>query len=263
MAHTLIVVGLFAALMLLGISFPLRAERGTRGRRVARTLTLAAFSFGILLVAQAPLLEALAKWESAHGYGVLRFVPGSGWLRFAIAFLFLDYTLWVWHWLNHKVPFLWRFHLVHHVDRDLDTSTGVRFHFGEMTLSIGFRAAQVAILGGDLALVNAWQSALFACVLFHHSNLRLPARFDAALTWLIVTPRMHGIHHSDVHAETDSNWSSLLTIWDRLHRTLRLDVEQARIAIGVPAYSSESDVTLEKIVALPFREQRDDWRGAR
>ena len=173
--------------------------------------------------------------------------------------MLLDYTLWWWHWANHRVPFLWRFHLVHHVDRDLDASTALRFHFGELALSLPVRAAQMAIIGVDSQTLWLWQTILFASILFHHGNLRLPVRLERVLVRLIVTPRMHGIHHSNRRDETDSNWSSLLSAWDYLHRTMRLDVAQPEITIGVPAYSDPSDVTLGKMLLLPFRRQRRDW----
>jgi sterol desaturase/sphingolipid hydroxylase (fatty acid hydroxylase superfamily) len=171
----------------------------------------------------------------------------------------LDYTLWWWHWATHRVPFLWRFHLVHHVDRDLDASTAIRFHFGELTLSIPYRILQVLLIGVDARGLWLSQTILFASILFHHSNARLPARIERLLVRLIVTPRMHGIHHSDSEEETNSNWSSLLSAWDFLHRTSRLDVPQESITIGVPAYDDPHDVTLGKILALPFQHQRNDW----
>jgi sterol desaturase/sphingolipid hydroxylase (fatty acid hydroxylase superfamily) len=136
--------------------------------------------------------------------------------------------------MNHHVPMLWFFHRVHHLDRDLDVSTGVRFHPGEMALSSFFRAAQVRILGVDERTLRIWQRMLLISILFHHSNLRLPEKSDRVLTNAIVTPRMHGIHHSDREEETNSNYSSLFTIWDRLHGTLRLDRPQEEITIGAP-----------------------------
>ncbi len=247
------------ALALIERRFPLRRGRTSSLVRWTRNATLAALSIAIIAAFQSPALDAVARRLAEQGWSA-RSLHGS--LRAAelvLGFLFLDYTLWIWHRLNHEVPFLWRFHLVHHVDRDLDASTGVRFHFGEIGLSIGFRALQLAFIGGDLELLGAWQSALFASILFHHSNVRLPARLDRSLAVLIVTPRMHGIHHSHVREETDSNWSSLLTIWDRLHGTLRLDVPQDDVTIGVPAWDDERDVSLARIVAMPFREQRADW----
>jgi sterol desaturase/sphingolipid hydroxylase (fatty acid hydroxylase superfamily) len=100
-------------------------------------------------------------------------------------------------------------------------------------------------------------------ILFHHSNLELPLAIERCLGRVFVTPRMHGIHHSQVHSETDSNWSSGLTVWDWLHGTLELNVPQSRITIGVPAYQDPNDVTLPKMVVLPFGPQRPYWKTAR
>jgi sterol desaturase/sphingolipid hydroxylase (fatty acid hydroxylase superfamily) len=115
------------------------------------------------------------------------------------------------------------------------------------------------MIGGDLALLGAWQGAILASVLFHHSNVRFPERLERVMTLLIVTPRMHGIHHSDRIGETNSNWSSLLSVWDFLHRTFRLDVPQESITIGVPAYRRAHDVSIGEILIMPFRPQRDAW----
>ena len=161
--------------------------------------------------------------------------------------------------MNHRVPMLWRFHLVHHVDRDLDASTGLRFHFGEMGLSSLFRLAQVRLLGVGPEATSLWQFLLILSVLFHHSNIALPRRVDRALTRVLVTPRMHGIHHSDYASETNSNWSSLFTFWDFLHGTFEEDIPQDAIEIGVPAFQRPEDVTIERITTLPFRERGNDW----
>jgi sterol desaturase/sphingolipid hydroxylase (fatty acid hydroxylase superfamily) len=174
----------------------------------------------------------------------------------------LDYTLYLWHVLTHRVPLLWRFHLVHHVDLDLDASTALRFHFGEMALSVPYRLLQVALIGADPAAVALWQVLLVASILFHHSNVRLPAGLERVLVRVIVTPRMHGIHHSDFENETHSNWSSLLSAWDYLHGTLVLSVPQAEVAVGVPPYREPRQVTLGKMLALPFRARGEHWRDA-
>src|SRR5262249_17748937 len=104
-----------------------------------------------------------------------------------------------------------------------------------------------------------WHSAFFLSVLFHHSNLRLPEALERRLLWVMVTPRMHGIHHSTVQQQADSNWSSGLSLWDRLHGTLRLEVAQEAVTIGVPAYRRAADLSLARLVALPFGEQRPSW----
>ncbi len=172
---------------------------------------------------------------------------------FVLALLLLDYTLYLWHVLTHKVPPLWRFHRVHHADLDLTASTAIRFHGGEMLLSVPWRAAQVLLIGVRPAELAAWQRATLLEIVFHHANLRLPPRVERALGLFVVTPRMHGIHHSVVRDEMDSNWSSGLTLWDALHGTLRRDVPQAALTIGVPAPRDPADLTLPRLLALPFR----------
>jgi len=256
----LVIVGVFA-MMLCGEALrPLRARVEPKLRHTIRNLATGGISLAIVTLLQAPLLVPVAKWAEQHDIGIVR------WLRIPqpwsvlAAIILLDYTLWWWHRASHMVPVLWRFHLVHHVDLDLDSSTALRFHFGELTLSIFYRAAQIVVIGADPFSVWLWQTILFASILFHHGNLRLPPALERMLVRVLVTPRMHGIHHADRRERTDSNWSSLLSIWDRLHRTLRLDVPDEQIRIGVPAYRSREDVSFGRVQVLPFIPQRDDWR---
>lgn len=254
----------FGLLLLLVLEWkrPLRREVESKPRRVMRNLTTGGIAFAAITLVQTPLLVPAARWVTEHGFGLLNLLGLTGWLKTVFGVLLLDYTLWHWHWINHKVPFFWRFHLVHHVDLDLDVSTALRFHFGEFLMSVGYRILQVAVIGADMLSVTVWQALLVASILFHHSNTRLPARVERFLVRLIVTPRMHGIHHSTRVNETNSNWSSLLSAWDYLHRTAVLNVPQKEVVIGVPAYQKKERVTLGKILALPFRKQREDWRAA-
>jgi sterol desaturase/sphingolipid hydroxylase (fatty acid hydroxylase superfamily) len=141
---------------------------------------------------------------------------------------------------------------VHHVDLGLDASTAVRFHFGELALSVPWRAAQVAAIGVAESDLRLWQQLVLVSVLFHHSNLCLPPRVERLLRLVVMTPRLHGIHHADVEAIRDANWSSGLTIWDALHGTLRTDVPQETITIGVKGYEEREQVTLPRVLALPF-----------
>lgn len=174
--------------------------------------------------------------------------------------LLLDYTLYLWHILLHKLPWLWRCHQPHHIDLDLDTSTALRFHFTELLASVPWRAGQIVSIGVSPLALSVWQTATIVEVLFHHSNFRLPIGVERWLCRLIVTPRMHGIHHSVVPEEQNANWSSGLTVWDWLHGTLRLNIPQDEITIGVPAYLNPQDVTLPKVLAMPFQEQRPSFR---
>ena len=253
---------LFLVLLVLEGRRPLRRVVEPRPRHVARNLGIAGLGLAVLNLLQTPLLVPVAEWARREHVGLLNWVTLPRAAEVAAAVLLLDYTLWHWHWLTHRVPFLWRFHLVHHVDLDLDSSTALRFHFGEMMLSVPYRLAQVVVIGADPAAVALWQVLLVASILFHHSNLRLPAGLERVLVRLVVTPRMHGIHHSDYENETNSNWSSLLSAWDWIHGTLVLSVPQREVAIGVPSYRDPREVALGQALALPFRRQRADWREA-
>jgi sterol desaturase/sphingolipid hydroxylase (fatty acid hydroxylase superfamily) len=207
-----------------------------------------------------PVVLPLAAAVERAGFGLVPRLALPRPLGAILALLLMDYTLYVWHVLTHRVPFLWRVHLVHHVDRDLDASTALRFHAAEIAVSVPWRAAQVALIGLGPAELVAWQALTLTSVLFHHANVRLTPAVERALGWVVMTPRLHGIHHSVVREETDSNWSSGLTLWDRLHGTLRADVLQSAVTIGVPAYRDAEDVRLARVLLLPFRAQRPSWR---
>lgn len=254
-----VVGGCFGLLLVAETLGSLRPTVESKLRHVIRNLTTGGVSLAILTLLQTPILIPASRWAEAHHVGLLNWVQWPPALEIIITVVLFDYTLWFWHRATHTVPFLWRFHLVHHVDLDLDASTALRFHFGELTLSIAYRVVQIVVVGASSFSVWVWQTILFASILFHHSNLRLPIGVERVLTRLIVTPRMHGIHHSTCLNETNSNWSSLLSCWDYLHRTIELDVPQKDVTIGVPVYRDRRDVTIGKILLLPFRRQRADW----
>jgi sterol desaturase/sphingolipid hydroxylase (fatty acid hydroxylase superfamily) len=149
---------------------------------------------------------------------------------------------------------------VHHIDPDLDVSTGFRFHFGEVLFSTIFRVVQVTSIGVPFFTFAAYELVFQAGTLFHHSNLRLPIRFERLLNTLMVTPRMHGIHHSQVRNETNSNYGVVFPWWDWLHRTVGLNIPQSKIEIGIPGYTSPDDNKLWRTFILPFVKQREYWR---
>jgi sterol desaturase/sphingolipid hydroxylase (fatty acid hydroxylase superfamily) len=256
-----LVIGAFAALAWLERRRPLRcAVVEPKLRREARNLAVAGAGALMLQLAEAPVVAPLARLVERRGWGLLKRVGLPVWLEVTLAVVLLDYTLYVWHVLTHRVPLLWRCHVVHHADLELDASTALRFHFGELALAVPWRAAQVVLIGVTPQALSIWQTLLLLSIMFYHSNVRLPFEIERRLNRLVVTPRMHGIHHSCVKVETDSNWSSGLTIWDWLHGTLRLDVPQADINIGVPAYRAPMELTLGKILTMPFGPERPTWQ---
>lgn len=255
-----LVMGAFGALVWLERRRPLRSNVEPKLRRTARNLTVAGISAVALQLTETPVALGLASLVQRYDVGLLKLVRLPAWLETTLAIVLLDYTLYVWHVLTHKVPFLWRFHLVHHVDLDLDASTALRFHFGELAVSVPWRMVQVIVIGVSPLSYLTWQIFVFLSILFHHSNVELPIRLEKWINRVFVTPRMHGIHHSIIREETNSNWSSGLTFWDRLHGTLLLNVPQSEITIGVPAYRRPADVQLLKILPMPFCKQPSSWQ---
>jgi sterol desaturase/sphingolipid hydroxylase (fatty acid hydroxylase superfamily) len=254
------IAAFFGVLAWLERARPLRREVEPKVVRVSRNLSFAAIAALTVQAIEMPLVLPLAAATTERRWGVAQYVPGPPWIAAAVALLLLDYTLYVWHVLTHRVPFLWRLHVVHHADRDLDASTALRFHAAELAASVPWRAAQVVAIGVSPEVLLLWQSCVLASILFHHANVRLPPAVERALNLVVVTPRMHGIHHSNVREHTDSNWSNLLSVWDRVHGTFRADVPQEAITIGVPAYARPDDVSLAKVLALPFVDQPPSWQ---
>lgn len=242
----LLIAGLFSCLLQAERRRPLRRPGWPKARRVARNLTLAATGAMALSVASRPIVEPLSRFVERRRWGLARLPPAVG---VPAAVLLLDYTLFLWHILTHRVPGLWRFHRVHHADLDLDASTGLRFHFGELVLSVAFRSAQVGLLGVGPLPLGLWQTLVLISILFHHSNVELDPELERKLSAILVTPRLHGIHHTATVEDTSSNWSSGLTLWDRLHGTLRRRGTPA--AIGAPG--QRSPLSLGGALADPFR----------
>jgi len=255
-----VALGTFGALYLLENRRPLRRSVESKTIRNSRNLAVAGIAAVALQLFEIPIANRLTKLVEKKNLGLLKIVSLPRWLETILAVILLDYTLYIWHVLTHRVPVLWRFHAVHHIDLDLDATTALRFHFGEIIISAAWRSAQIPAIGVTPLSFAAWQAFLFPAILFHHSNIRLPIRFERFLSRFVVTPRMHGIHHSTVRAETDSNWSSGLSVWDFLHGTLKTDVPHERIIVGVPAYRKPEEVGLAKILPMPFGAQKPMWQ---
>jgi len=247
---------LFAALLFFQWKFPLRQQHFSRFRRFIRNVLFSGPGFALARVSLVPFPLLVALWAAQHHFGVLHWLPLPHWLAAVIGILLMDYAYWWWHVGLHLVPFLWRFHNVHHSDLDMDVSTATRFHLGEVIFSVPFRAAVVAAFGIDFWALVIFEMLFETANLFEHSNWRLPIALERFLNHLLVTPRMHGIHHSIVQRETNSNWGTVLCWWDYLHRTLRRDIAQDEITIGVANYRDESELTFGKLFVLPFRAPR-------
>ena len=255
-----VLAAVYVALLIVETQFPLREATRPKPKRFLLNVGLSGLALGTGAYIAAPVALALAMHSTETSFGLLNMLSLPPTLKLILGFLAMDLTFYYWHRANHVFPIFWRFHNVHHVDQDLDVSTSFRFHFGEVFYSVGFRALQVYLLGISVLTYLLYEVAFQCATMFHHSNVRLPIRVERALNKIIVTPRMHGIHHSIVKEETNSNYSVIFRWWDVLHGTLRLNIKQADVVIGVPAYMDPQDNKFLHLLILPFMKQREYWR---
>ncbi len=173
----------------------------------------------------------------------------TGWSGLVFDILVLDLWIYFWHRANHVAPLLWRFHQVHHRDEFLDTTSAVRFHPGEVILSACVRALVIIAFAIPLPSIVVFETLVLVVALFHHSNVRMPKAFEAALRMLIVTPAHHWVHHHAVRAHTDSNYATLLTLWDRLFGTWCPYQRESNMTIGA---EGATDRSFLRLLLTPF-----------
>lgn len=228
-----------------------------------RNISFALPAFVTLRLALLPIPLLVAIRASDHQVGLLNWLLPQqrvwAWVGRVLGLLAFDYAYYGWHYATHKIPFLFRFHNVHHTDLDMDVSTAIRFHFVELLLSVAFRVSVVLLVGIGFWTVLVFEIIFETASQFHHSNTRIPKSVEQFLNVLIVTPRMHGIHHSIVLDEFNSNWGTIFSLWNRMHRTHRMDIAQDELTIGVPAYRQEHELTIGQLFVLPFGKQRG-WK---
>jgi sterol desaturase/sphingolipid hydroxylase (fatty acid hydroxylase superfamily) len=247
-----ILLALIPVLFLLETKFQLRKRVQGRWKRILINISTGLPSFVLLRALFIPAMVWLSTENEHWQIGLNYLLPLPGWVKFVIGFLLLDYFIYLWHRLTHIIPFLWRFHLVHHTDLDLDISTAIRFHFGELVLSIIFRGMSVVIIGASPLLVLVYEICFEVANNFHHSNWNLPPFVEKKINYLFVTPRMHGIHHSVLVKERNSNWGTIFSFWDRLHRTFS-GRNNNGIVIGEAVYQDKKKLTVVMLLLLPFK----------
>lgn len=241
-------------------------EGRARTVHAVRNLAFALVNSLLVAVVFAALWLAAAEWASARGFGLLNVLREAAglplWAHVALAVLLLDVWTYAWHRLNHRIPFLWRFHRVHHADAEMDVTTAGRFHTGEIVLSSLLRIPLIVLLGVYAWELIAYEAAMFAVVQFHHANIALPPRVERALRTVVVTPGLHKVHHSRWRVETDSNYASLFSWWDRLFRSFRTREDLHAIRLGLDAFDAPDDATVRGMLAMPLRTVAPDPPGS-
>ena len=248
----LIAAAVLALLWTMESLAPMFSGRTRRLSHITTNLLLAAIN-ALVASGFAFAILGVTTWAHDRSFGLLNLAPLPSWLHWVGAILLFDCWQYWWHRFNHRVPLLWRFHAVHHSDAEMDASSGVRFHTGEMVFSFLARLLVLPLLGITLPELLLYEAISLPVILFHHSNLRLSNRVDRSLRWLIVTPWMHCVHHSCWQPETDSNYTSLFSIWDRLFGSFRLRNKPSEIVLGLENYEEREWRRLPGLLAAPFR----------
>jgi sterol desaturase/sphingolipid hydroxylase (fatty acid hydroxylase superfamily) len=214
-------------------------------QRLLRNFALAAINFGLSPVAVLPLSALAAShalaWRPAWWHG-----PGG----LVLDLLLLDGLVYWWHRANHEWPPLWRFHVVHHLDRFLDASSAIRFHFGEVLISAIARAGVILLLGFPLASILVFETLVLFATVFHHSNLRLPPRLEAGLARVVITPSIHWVHHRRRQSDTDSNYGTVFSFWDRMFASRSPTRREPSMPIGVEGHEEQG---VGRLILRPFR----------
>ncbi|MFN7828584.1 MAG: sterol desaturase family protein [Acidobacteriota bacterium] len=225
------IVGLVVLLILERAIPASLAGRDSVGGHAAKNLGLGLVNGLTMALVATPLLVGVSLWIEQTQFGLIRGLE-SPW-RTLVGLLLFDAWMYLWHRANHALGLLWRFHRFHHQDEAMDVTTTVRFHPAEIMLSTLARLVVMPLLGLTISELVIYEMVLFPVILLHHSNIRFPERLDRALRVLIVTPAVHRIHHSVDRIETDSNYGSILAVWDRLGRTFRLREDQRPVVFGL------------------------------
>ena len=238
--------------LILELRVPYRESSVSKLKRWMNNLSLTLFNTVLLSLIFSAAIVGTATYVQTHRFGILNMVEAPTWLKILFTVVFLDFMLYVWHLLNHEMPFLWRFHRVHHCDLNMDVSSATRFHIGELAISAVIKISIIFFLGAIPLGVFIFESTVVLCAQFHHSSLKVPKWFETLWWVFLVPPSMHRIHHSVIIKERNTNYGTIFSLWDRILGTLLADVDQAGIRIGVGAYHRPEELNFPHLLTMPF-----------
>lgn len=257
MMETIIRFGSFIALFILVAWWEARRPRRALTQpRASHWLTNFSLLLADVLVLRFTLgaaALATAEYAQQHGWGLLNLTPWPMWMEFLLAWLLLDFALYLQHVISHALPVFWRLHRVHHSDLDFDLTTGVRFHPLEIIVSMLYKMAAVAALGAPPWVVLVFEVILNGASVFNHGNVHIPEKMDRWLRLVIVTPDMHRVHHSSVVNETNSNFGFSISLWDRLCGTYRAQPALGQLGFEIGLKEYRARLGFLDLLLLPLR----------
>ena len=246
--------GILVIMFLWELIAPRRALTATKSTRWFSNLGLVLIDSVIVRLAFPAGLAGVAFLAQQKGWGLFNQFELSTLLKIIFSVLILDLAIYLQHVMFHSAPLLWRLHMVHHSDMDIDVTTGVRFHPIEILLSMGIKMAVVILMGASPVSVLIFEIILNGTSMFNHGNVRYPQQLDSILRLIVVTPEMHRVHHSTIRWETNSNLGFNFPWWDRLFGTYRPQPAKGHLdmIIGLDQYKEPQKLTFLWLIALPF-----------
>jgi len=236
--------------------FPKRDRNLPRKTRWTTNLGITAINVAVLRLLGPISAVAAANYALDNGWGLLSHlpIPLPFYVEVILAIVILDLAIYFQHVMSHKLPILWRFHKVHHADRDIDVTTGIRFHPVEAALSMIYKCGVILLLGPATLAVIVFEILLNASPMFNHANVSLPKSVDRLLRLIIVSPDMHRVHHSEIPQETNSNYGFFLSIWDRIFRTYIPQPQKGHqdMVIGLSEYQTDKPASFLWSIKIPF-----------
>ena len=252
--RTCFFVGIFAAVALVELAAPRRTLLTSKASRWFANVGIVFVDTALLRLIFPIGAAAFAGWVTQRGWGIFGMIALPFWLEVVLSIIILDFVIYLQHVGFHALPTLWRLHMMHHADLDIDLTTGTRFHPIEILLSMGIKFCTIALLGAPALGVILFEIILNGAAMFNHGNLFIPLTVDRVLRLFLVTPDMHRVHHSVFPNETNSNFGFNLPWWDRLMGTYRAQpaLGHEGMTIGLHQFRDPSRLTLMRLLLLPF-----------
>ncbi|MDF1694622.1 MAG: sterol desaturase family protein [Saprospiraceae bacterium] len=222
------------------------------GLNIFFTLTTILVNFSMAFI-----LITAAQWVENNQIGLLQWVEMNIYLTIILGLVFMDlFSSWLPHWIEHHIKWMWKFHLIHHTDQHVDTTTANRHHPGESVIRFVFTTIAVIIMGAPMWLVFMYQSLSVVLTQFNHSNINMPEWLDNTLVWVFCTPNMHRVHHHYRQPYSDKNYGNIFSIWDRVFGTY-IKVDNSKLKYGVDTHMEFNDANnIGTLLKIPFQKYR-------
>ena len=249
-------LGVFVLLAAMEVVIPRRRLTTSKPRRWRANLAIVVLNPLSVALIYPVLPVGVAMMAAEQGWGFFNQLSLPYWLTVTVSVVALDLVIYVQHVMHHAIPTLWRLHMMHHADLDLDMTTGLRFHPLEIIISMAIKLSAVVALGAPPLAVLIFEVVLNATAMFNHSNIRIPEKADRLLRLFVVTPDMHRVHHSVIIRETNSNYGFCLPWWDRLLGTYKAKPARGHMdmVIGLAQFRDPEKLSLPRLLVMPFVE---------